>query len=141
MRESGWSIAAVEDLRSSNLSIASLAKKYGRSDKAIRKLMKSENIVRLGMKPATGMKSYLEQDPLSSEHVRLGLFLLRLRGEEEKKSFADRFVTSAIALGKMESGLHDFTLRELQKIGELSGRPIHQLYLELREIEPLGRLH
>ncbi|MFB2554033.1 hypothetical protein [Ensifer soli] len=125
---SEWETAALHDLLQTSLSIADIASRHGRSKSAIHKLKNAAETIR----PTTrgpGMKRMADLDVISQDHIRIGLHLLRLRGRDGKTAFANALGTSAITLGVMENGRHDFTLRQLQAIAELGDEPFFSLQL------------
>lgn len=105
-----WKSAASDDLKNSELSISQIASKQGRSPTSIRRLMRSEKIYRT-RKRRGGLKPFAKMDALSPDYVRLGLYLIRSRGNEKETSFGKALGVSATRLGQMEAGRHDFTLR------------------------------
>ncbi|RVJ45869.1 XRE family transcriptional regulator [Sinorhizobium medicae] len=129
MTKSTWKSAASDDLKNSELSISQIASKYGRSPSSIKRLMRSEKIYRT-RKRRGGLKPFAKMDALSPDHVRLGLYLIRSRGNEKKTSFGKALGVSATRLGQMEAGRHDFTLREMQNIADLLGKAIFELQLD-----------
>ncbi|MDM7981548.1 MAG: hypothetical protein QUV71_14530 [Rhizobium sp.] len=127
MNAPNWKTAALEDLKGSSLSIRAVASKHGRSESAIKRLIKDQQICRAHKGQNGGLKRFIEMDALSADHRRLGLHLIRCRGNEEKTSFANALGLSAIRLGQMEAGRHDFTLSEMQNISQLVGERIFEL--------------
>ncbi|MDX1221186.1 hypothetical protein GOL85_05580 [Sinorhizobium medicae] len=130
MTATNWKNAALHDLMHSDLSVSRIASKYGRSETSVRKLMRSEQISRTRKRAIGGLKPFTKMDVLSPDHTRLGLHLIRSRGNEKKTSFAEALGVSATRLGKMEAGRHDFTLCEMQNIADLLGRVIFELQLD-----------
>jgi len=129
MTDSTWKSAALDDLKNSDLSISRIASKHGRSPTSIKRLMRSEQVSRTHKRPKGGLKPFIQMDKLSPDHVRLGLHLIRSRGEEKKTSFGRALGVSATRLGQMEAGRHDFTLSEIQNIANLLGEAIFELRL------------
>lgn len=122
-----WRSAAIEDLKGTNLSIRAVASKFGRSESSIKRLIRDQKICRACKPQDGGLKRFISMDALSTEHTLLGLHLIRCRGGETKTSFATALGISATRLGKMEAGKHDFTLLEMQKIGQLVGDKLFEL--------------
>lgn len=103
--------------------------KYGRSPDAVKKLMRTRGIKRKAGKLSPGPRVRSRSAYCSSEHVAIGVHMVRWRGQETKTAFAGRLGTSAHRLSQMEAGRHDFTLSELRKIEDVVGRPLFTVTL------------
>lgn len=122
-----WQKSAIEDLENTDLSIAEIATKYGRSPHTIKKLRRLYNVTRKLPARRMGPRKAVEMVSLSPEHRALGSRLTAFRGSRTYTDLAAEIGISRHALKLMEMGAFDFTLSHLIRISNLMGRPIQEI--------------
>lgn len=139
-----WQKSAIEDLENTNLSMAEIAAKYGRSVHTVRKLRRLYNVTRKIPQKRRGPHKVADMVSLSPEHRALGSRLTTYRGSRTYSDVAAELGVSRSVLKLMEIGAYDFTLTHLMRIANLLGRPVQDIItpivlVERRPVQPDGR--
>ena len=128
-----WPEGAIDDWQS-GASYGQIEKKYGRAYSTVAKLIRGAQV--LGTKRMVaqvrkgGRPPLVEQKPLSYGHHSVGIKLNRYREIDHSYTYqemADRMKVNRLTVRKMELGLHDFTVRDLQKIATVIGSNVEEL--------------
>ncbi|CCV12880.1 helix-turn-helix transcriptional regulator [Mesorhizobium sp. STM 4661] len=132
-----WHGKAIQDLETTDLSYAQLAKKYGRSRDTIIKLARLHNVLR--RIPVTkGARRAIDMKELSPQHRALGTRLTIFRENRNYTEAAAIIGVSRHVLKYMELGCYDFTLTQLNRISELLGATFVELTTPFRMSTPRG---
>lgn len=132
----------IEDLYEEGLSIAALVAKYGKNESTIHKIRKEydRNFAAEHGHPRERKKKPI--DPrrlhdakgLSFNHLFIGMHISRYRSEHQlgPTAFGMLMSRTGTKITKMERGLYDFTLLELQRLSEILDLPVSKLVSEER---------
>lgn len=126
-----WQASAILDLRETDLSYQEIANKYGRDRDTIIKLKKASGVVRK-MGPRKGSRPATAAKQLSPAHRSLGVRLSLYRGMRTYNEIAQELNVSGYVVRRMEYGLHDFTLTQLQRLSTVMGQSIETLLAPYR---------
>ncbi len=123
---SGWHEAAKYDIENTILSYSEIATKYGRERSTIVKLKSDHKLtrppgVRKGNTPLVNLQ------PIDVAHKNIGMHVTILRGGQSASFMAEALGVSPHILRKMELGVHEITLLQLQKLGVLSDMSLAEL--------------
>lgn len=127
-----WKDEALHDYQYSGMSIAELAEKYHRARSTILKMITRSEVDRAvpTRNARGGRPAFDSQAVYSPLHKQIGLRLNLLRTlqyEELASQFAERVQMSTYVLRKVEQGLHDLTLTELQRISKVMELPLEEV--------------
>lgn len=130
-----WPEGAVEDWQN-GASYGWIEDKYGRSYSTVAKLIRTakqlgaKRLVEAAGRRRGGRKSFSDQKPLSYAHHSIGIRLNKYREVDHAltiQEMADQIKVNRLTARKMELGLHDFTVRELQTISGVLQTNIEEL--------------
>ncbi len=130
-----WPEGAIEDWQQ-GASYGWLADKYGRSYSTVAKLihraqeMGAKRVVETSNRRRGGRRPLADQKPISYGHHSIGIRLNKYREIDHAYTYqelADRIDVNRLTVRKMELGLHDFTMGELQRISSLMGTTVEEL--------------
>lgn len=112
----------LDDYFNEGVSYAILEAKYGRSEQALRRLVKRAELEgRVRLKPSGDRRSVLTSPPLTRLHKRIGMRFIRWRSIENSYSTpeaADILGMSLNRLHAIEGGIYNWTLLELHYVIE-----------------------
>lgn len=115
-----WQELALNDLRTTNMTMSEIALKYGRSERTVEKLKYQHKVVRT-LATRRGLKKREELLPMSRTHHAIGIRLSMARAGQTPSAFSTQLGISIPTLVGMEHGHYDFRLSQLQKICETTG--------------------
>ncbi|WP_353640793.1 helix-turn-helix domain-containing protein [Mesorhizobium sp. WSM2239] len=131
-----WPEGPIEDWQQ-GASYGWIEEKYGRSYSTVAKLIRNAKALGVkrivdtaGRKRQGGRTPLNDQKPLSYGHHSVGIRLNRFREIENVYTYqklADMIDVNRLTVRKMELGLHDFTLGEIQKLAELMDVQVQEL--------------
>lgn len=130
-----WPEGAIEDWQG-GASYGWLSDKYGRSYSTVAQLIRrskqlgAQRSVDAANRRRGGRKALADQKPISYGHHMVGVRLNKFREIDNAFSYqelAERIQVNRLTVRKMELGIHDFTVRELQSIASLTGHTIEEL--------------
>jgi len=127
-----WQKSAIEDLENTDLSIADIARKYGRSVDTIKKLRRFYNVTRKLPPRNRGAKKVADMVSLSSAHRAIGSRLTIYRASRSYSDVGAELGVSRYVVKLMEAGAHDFTLTQLLRVADVLDLPIEEI------IKPIG---
>lgn len=133
MQMKGWEIQAHHDYLHSGDSVATIAKRYGRSPSTLWKKITGSwgNPERLTPGVSRGGRKKLsDQKPISARHQTVGAKLNYYRTVTKDMNLTqlgDVLGTNRFKVRQMEVGVHDFTLQELETISEIVDIPVLEL--------------
>lgn len=131
-----WPEGAVEDWQQ-GASYEWIRRKYGRAYSTVAKLIQRSK--ELGAKRMVdtskrkrigGRKPLADERPISTSHHSIGIRLNRYREIDHTYNYqemADLIKVNRLTVRRMELGLHDFTVGELQRIAGLLETSIEEL--------------
>lgn len=131
-----WPEGAIEDWQH-GASYSWIEAKYGRSYSTVTKMIKrakelgSERLVDLSKRKRRGGRLPLaDEKPISASHQHIGLRLNRFREIDNMYSYEELgklLNANRLKVRRMELGLHDFTVAEMQRIAKLMQTNIEEL--------------
>ncbi|TIW52456.1 MAG: helix-turn-helix transcriptional regulator [Mesorhizobium sp.] len=130
-----WPEGTIEDWQS-GASYGWLADKYGRSYSTVAKLCRrakelgTERVEQSTGRRRGGRVALALQKPLSYGHHSIGVRLNKYREIDNAYTYqqmADRISVNRLTVKKMELGLHDFTIRELQTLALVMTTTVEEL--------------
>jgi len=129
-----WPEGAIEDWQN-GASYGWIGERYGRSYSTVAQLIRraKETGAQRQVDAARrrgGRLALSEQKPISYGHHAIGIRLNKYREIDHTYTYqelGDRLDVNRLTVRKMELGLHDFTIGELQKIASLMGTKVEEL--------------
>lgn len=131
-----WPEGPIEDWQQ-GASYGWIAEKYGRDYSTVAKMIRrakklgATRVVDLANRRRQGGRMPLnDQKPLSYGHQSIGIRLNRFReieNDHTHQKLADMIDVNRLTVRKMELGLHDFTIGQIQKIAEVMHVKIEEL--------------
>lgn len=130
-----WPEGAIEDWQN-GASYGWIEEHYGRSYSTVAKLIRQaklrgvERLKETAGRRRGGRKALADQKPISYGHHSIGVRLNKYREIDHALTYqemADRINVNRLTVRKMELGLHDFTVRELQSIASVMGTNVEEL--------------
>jgi hypothetical protein len=122
-----WHTSALHDLEHSTMSLEEIAKKYGRTQMTVYKLLRQHQIVRRFPPKRRGPKRLENGTPLSHLHHAIGIRLTMARGAEGVRAYASKIGVAPVVLTQMEVGQYDFKFSQLLTIAKVTGKPLSEL--------------
>ncbi|TGT64140.1 MULTISPECIES: helix-turn-helix transcriptional regulator [unclassified Mesorhizobium] len=130
-----WPEGTIEDWQN-GASYGWLADKYGRSYSTVVKLIRrakemgTERVAHTTGRRRGGRVALALQKPLSYGHHSIGVRLNKYREIDHAYTYqqmADQISVNRLTVKKMELGLHDFTIRELQTLAIVMSTTVEEL--------------
>ncbi|RWN60270.1 helix-turn-helix transcriptional regulator [Mesorhizobium sp.] len=130
-----WPEGTIEDWQQ-GASYGWLADKYGRSYSTVVKLVRrakemgTKRVEITSSRRRGGRLALAGQKPLSYGHHSIGIRLNKFREIDHAFTYqemADQIRVNRLTVRKMELGLHDFTVRELQSLASVMSTSIEEL--------------
>ncbi|MDF2996861.1 MAG: hypothetical protein K0R27_2498 [Xanthobacteraceae bacterium] len=126
-----WESDCIADFEQ-GMSYDDLARKYGnRHPTTIRKMLRVHGAIRKAAPVSKGgPKRLSDLKPLSKVHQAIGIEINRYRTlthDLGMSEMGEKLNVNRALIRKMELGIHDFTLTEINMISELLGLPVMEL--------------
>jgi hypothetical protein len=124
-----WKAGLQFDFENLGLTYTELSDKYGRSRSTIINLIKKNKWVQKVPSRTNGVPFNTEK-PISPMHSSIGHKINHHRTLELQQTptvYADGLRTNRVQLRRMELGIHDFTLQQLNRISQKLGIPLKDL--------------
>jgi len=107
---------------------AEIARAYGLSQRRVQQILRERNVRKTSIRPS----GYLPMSPITRLHARIGKSVYDKRFERQQRltEAAEEIGWSAIKLRRVEQGVHDITLLDLQDLVAYLDTTISKLWSE-----------